>query len=85
MNWKPGDRAIVKCHNHPEVNGIEVTVTSYPYVNEVTYEDTVTIEGPLIFTQAHTNVLHPIDGYDGNEATTWEKCVWQPKEFVRVR
>ena len=22
--------------------------------------------------------------YDGNEKTSWEDCVWQPKELVRV-
>ena len=25
------------------------------------------------------SVLSPLDKYDGNDASSWDKCIWQPK------
>ena len=87
MNWKPGDRAIVKGSWYPECNGSVVTIMSFPFFDDVYQSDCVIISGVPRFTEALTKVLYPIDDdYDGWEKTTWDKLPLEcrPKELIRV-
>jgi hypothetical protein len=82
MNWKPGDRAIIYGLTiDVSLNGEIVYITSRPYI-AVSGLIAVDIE-ELDGWWNSIDVVHikPIP-YDGNEVTSWEKCVWQPKEVV---
>jgi hypothetical protein len=85
MNWKPGDMAIVKnCGTAPEYNGEIVHIKSYPYLCNKTLTEYLVDISPLgVYCKANVVVLFPID-YDGYDTTSWDDCVWKPKELVRV-
>ena len=82
MNWSEGDMAVVHgLVDDLNFNGLVITI-----VETNVYFDGY---GECVLSDFHENYfllvnLKPIDGYDGYETTSWEKCVWQPKEVVYV-
>jgi len=90
MNWKPGDRAIIvtaayvssEGHDSKKTVGEIVHIISHPYL--IGGVMAVDIEPLGWWNHADVACLRPIDDYDGMEVTSWSKCIFQPKELVRV-
>jgi hypothetical protein len=51
--------------------------------NKTLTEYLVDISPIGVYCKANVVVLFPID-YDGYDTTSWDDCVWKPKELVRV-
>jgi hypothetical protein len=90
MNWKPGDRGILVNCRDLENEGLECEIIAVPAWGR----DRQTGErfvGIYIITTtgewcAYPYQLKPIppdeDEYDGYEVTSWDDCVFKPKELV---
>ena len=95
MKWKRGDMALIVPggDGHDELAGRTCELVRFigshdpdkPYY----YEDLpdnmviecawqVSMSGCSLYAVSES-CLQPIDGYDGNELTTWDKCIWQPE------
>ena len=99
MIWKPGDIAIVDCPESP-IDGEIVTILNGPTLRPLHYQyggthPTICYEVSYptpCFGYAgwgfKPNELRPIppddEEYDGYEVTSWDDCIFQPKELVRV-
>ena len=90
MNWKVGDRGeifgVPPRENGGKLNGERVTVTGWAEY-DMKYGAAVTVAENLMgqygaVRKVEICCLRPI--YDGNEKTSWEDCIWQPEELVRV-
>ena len=81
MNWKVGDRALI-IDDATAQSGCEhwcgqEVVLLKPHLN-FGRTDWFVGEGIVVMEA----VLRPL--YDGNEKTSWEDCIWQPKELVVI-
>lgn len=84
MRFKPGDLAEVLPHDGNIPGGEIVTIISYEGVYDNGLKRcencwNVNWNGDKEWV-VNDRVLKPL--YDGNEKTSWEDCVWQPKELV---
>ncbi len=86
MNWNIGDRAILVNDGSCESDclqyiGSECVIVA---VCEGEFHDwDVDCGGQLL--EVKNSGLRPIpDEYDGNEASSWDECPWQPKELVMI-
>ena len=81
MNWKPGDRALIRTSNPSmdtlNLNGQVVTLLCRAPAYDLRTPCGVAwdIGGDDIVAEC---VLYPIDDYDGHQVTTWDKCIWEP-------
>ena len=92
IDWKPGMRAeIFGCTpgNWAEVNGEIIIVDSTPAPGPegdmmVCFLPTIKKDG-RVYDMIKTIRIRPIpDDYDGNEATNWNECPWQPAEVMHA-
>ena len=85
-----GDQAYVMCGSsqadQADLHGHIVTLAGYEgeIMKTLQRKDfwRVLLNGKRFYVSE--SVLVPLDGYDGNEVSSWEKGVWRPRELVRV-
>ena len=84
MTIKIGTMAVVfGLQEDVEFNGLVITIKDIYYCHDPWDE------GWWVLSDHNGNSflpenLRPLDDYDGYETTSWEDCIWQPKELVRV-
>ena len=88
MKWHVGDRAeIIKSDARPELLGEHVTITGF--VSNGCEVD-IPIDSNMRLVGPHGGLCYSHDAlksipYDGNQASTWKDCIWQPQELVMCR
>ena len=86
MNWQIGDRAIIcgvpPAHQGYDINGEEVTLTSCEEDGRVCIEHIKCAAG--IGARIWTKHLRPIPDNDSRQVTTWDNCIFTPRELVTV-
>ena len=87
MNWNVGDKGIIcgvpQGFYGCDINGSVVTVTSP--VNEggkICIEDVRCADG--IASSILPKHLKPIPDNDSRQVTTWDECIFKPRELVTV-
>ena len=84
MNWKPGDMAIIVESMTAKSVGQECEIIGPSHLSGWLYVDCPYLgQAPTQpYWSAMPEWLRPI--YDGNETTSWEDCIWKPKELIHV-
>lgn len=92
MNWKPGDRAIVRL-TYSTSDPCEIAINGQP-VRLMEVESICPDTNLPYWTtdfawfepcHVREDMLRPIDDdYDGHETTSWDECAWKPKREVAI-
>ena len=92
MRWQVGDRAVILRSPYPSRVGQVVTIMSELYKSYKHREYGLNVlvhavdlppmsDVPATYASYPPECLGPIP-YDGNQASTWEQCIFKPKELV---
>jgi hypothetical protein len=73
-------------HDDADLHGQIVTLLGYEgaIMKHLARKDFWRVKAGNWKAYVSESCLVPLDGYDGNEVSSWEKGVWRPRELVRV-